>query len=359
MIRVAHLIPFLAVGGVEQMVLQLCRFHDRHRFECVVGVPNGGVIADEIRETGTPVYVGPSAFADAARCADVINLHWCDYSPSILSQVLATGKPFLTTLHGNAVLPRIPALTICVSKHTYDCQVHTDRSVFISNGVDLSQFAPHARSQRDRIVITRVCRPSKCAMYFWEAARYVLDRHPKTELWIVGCGERNDRGSGRIRLLGVRRDVAGILAATDIFVYTPYPNYGCNDLVVMEAAAAGVPCVVSDVNAVRESVLDGKTGYLTPFGDAAAVVDRVSELVQNTRLRSKMGSAAAEMARERFDMNDVARRYETVFRIVLDGHREQQRSIDPRFVARSVGDALRPSSILVVLSRLGLPGRPD
>jgi glycosyltransferase involved in cell wall biosynthesis len=325
MTRILYFLPFMGIGGTEQMVLQLCRCHNRTEFECIVAAPAEGVIVDEIRRTGVPVITGPNALAAAALGADLINLHWCNYSLSLLSQVQAMGKPFVTTLQWDVALPWVPAVTICASENGFQIQTFRDQCVFIRNGVDLSSFAPHPRVDRERVIIIRVCRPSRCALYFWDTMRQVLDRYPQTELWIVGVPGDHQWHSDRVRFLGIRRDIPQILAQTDIFVNLPHPNSGATDLVAMEAAAAGLPCVVSDVNSVRGSVVEGETGYLTQFGDGAAVVERVGRLIEDAPLRARMGCAAVELARERFDMTRIARRYEIVYRAVLEACRNLKR----------------------------------
>lgn len=320
MIRVAHVITVMEVGGIEQSVLQLCRLRNRAEFECTVAAPKEGVIADEIRATGTAVYTGPGALRAAARGADLINLHWWFYSPELLAQVQAIGLPFVTTLHWHRVLPPLPALTICVSEYTFRSQTHPGRFVLIPNGVDLSQFVPRRRPRREEVILTRVCRPDKCALYFWKAIQRVLDEYPQTQLWIVGNPQDRGVSSERVRFLGVRRDIPQILADTDIFVYTPYPETGAHDLVVLEASAAGVPCVVSDVNCVRESVIEGRNGFLTPFEDRDAFAEKVGILVRDAQLRAQMSSEAVKLAQEQFDITRVARRYEIVYRAVMEAH---------------------------------------
>jgi glycosyltransferase involved in cell wall biosynthesis len=290
----------------------------------MVAAPDGGVIADELQQSGIPVSTGPSSFWAAARDADLLNLHWSGYDPRLFSFLWQTGKPLVTTLHSNAVLPELPALTICVSEHAFRRQTDPARCVLIPNGVDLSRFRAEPKPPRDKIVITRICRPPKCALYFWSAMKRVLDRYPQAELRIVGDTGMAPSDSDRIRFLGLRRDIPEILADTDIFVYTPYKDVGSHDLVILEASAAGVPCVVSNVDAVRESVIEGKNGFLTPFGDVDAVVDRVGRLVRDGRLRARMGRAAAALARERFDIAAVARRYEIVYQTLLDASRSRQ-----------------------------------
>lgn len=321
MIRIAHLLTGIWVGGSEQMVLEFCKHRDRTQFECVVAAPTAGGIADEIRRAGARVYTGPTAHQDAVLEADLINLHWCDYEPSMLDLVQAAALPYVITLHWPVVLPKLPAVTICTAEHAYAIQHHKERCVVIPNGVHLSRFAPPRERQREEVILTRVCRPAKCAFYFWGAMRNVLDRYPQARLWIVGNDEEEDRSaSDRVRFFGLRRDIPEILAETDLFVYTPYPGAGTRDLVVMEASAAGVPCVVSDVEAVRTSVEDGANGFLTPFGMEKEFVDKVGLLVEDAALRARMSRAAVHIARERFDIRDVVRRYEVVYRAVLDAY---------------------------------------
>jgi glycosyltransferase involved in cell wall biosynthesis len=156
----------------------------------------------------------------------------------------------------------------------------------------------------------------------------VLNRYTHTRLWIVGNHKNLGRSSERVRFFGIRRDIPEILAETDVFAYTPYPNTGSKDLVVMEALAMGVPCVVSDVNAVWESVEQGQSGFLTPFGDVNAFAQKVGLLVEDTNLRARMSQTAIRIARESFDMCLITSRYEAVYRAVLDVYRSNWKEVN-------------------------------
>ncbi|MFQ6041925.1 MAG: glycosyltransferase [Candidatus Poribacteria bacterium] len=324
MIRIAHILPFMGVGGTEQMVLSLCKFRNRSEFDCIVAAPEEGIMADEIRKTGTPVYTGWASYHSAMQWADLVNLHWLSYHPDLHAMVYASGKPYVNTLHWASEMPPLPAITICTSLHTYQMQKDKSRFVAIPNGVDLSRFVPRPKRQRVEakedlpVIITRVCRPSKCALYFWTAMAKVLNRYPQTRLWIVGNADNCGQSSEKVRFLGVRRDIPEILAETDIFAYTPYPDTGSSDLVVMEASAMGTPCVVSDVNAVRESVEQGQNGFLTPFGEVDAFAEKVGLLVEDTALRARMSQTAIRIAKERFDMRRITQRYEAVYKTALN-----------------------------------------
>lgn len=319
MIRLVHLVPYLGVGGTEAVLLDLCRHRNRAEFECVVATFGewSPLIADELRAEGIRVAAGREACWKAVQAADVVNLHWWNYSEGLLR--LARQRPFVTTLHCQAVLPRIPGVTICTSDEQRSRQLHPERFLVIPNGVDVERFRPRTERHDDRFVLTRVCRPTRCALYFWDAVHQLLARYPQLEVRIVGNSEAARHPSPRVRFLGVRRDIPEILADSDAFLYTPPPGPGTKDLVVMEASAAGVPCVVSDVNAVNEAVEEGRNGFLTPFGDVEAVVERVARLIEEPDLRAAMARTAVEMAREQFDVRRNAARYEAVYRGILAG----------------------------------------
>jgi glycosyltransferase involved in cell wall biosynthesis len=261
------------------------------------------------------VVIGHEECRKAVAGADLVNLHWWGWDPALFD--LVRSRPRVTTLHWQAVLPRLPAVTICTSAYVREVQQDPRRCVAIPNGIDTERFTAPSRKPGKKVVITRVCRPPKCSPYFWDVVHELLWRYPNVRVQIVGNDSPAHHVSKRVRFLGVRRDIPEILREADLFLYTPYPEIGSKDLVVMEASAAGVPCVTSDVSVVRESIQDGRNGYMVRYGDVAATVERVSQLVERPAQRAAMGRAAARMAREEFDVRNVARKYEAVYAGVL------------------------------------------
>lgn len=71
----------------------------------------------------------------------------------------------------------------------------------------------------------------------------------------------------------------------------PSPKEGWG-LTVMEAAACGTPSLASDSPGLRDSVQDGRTGYLVPHGDPSALAGRMLELAQSPELVAELGAAA-------------------------------------------------------------------
>ena len=71
---------------------------------------------------------------------------------------------------------------------------------------------------------------------------------------------------------------------------------------ILEAMAAGLPVVATDVGGVRELVADGETGLLVPAGDPARLAEALRSLLADPALRRRLGAAGHARARERFDL---------------------------------------------------------
>lgn len=322
MIRVLHIIPLVAIGGVESLLLSQCEHRDRERFEYAVACPQEHVsgMADEIRGTGVPFLQGKEALAGAVQDADIVNVHAWSADATYLEYFARCGKPYVVTLHWLVTLPPVRGVILCTSENARGWQSGANRCVTIGNGVDTRRFAAPPRPARDEVVITRVCRTEKCAPYFWEVAARVLRRYPQVRLRIAGNSQPCEHPDARVQFLGLRRDIPDVLAESDLFLYTPRPETGTRDLVTMEAMASGLPCIVSDVSAVRDVVEDGVTGFRLPYGDVEGAAAAVGRLVEDHALRLLMGRAAAERARTHFDIEAVTRRYEAAYAAVLETH---------------------------------------
>jgi glycosyltransferase involved in cell wall biosynthesis len=85
----------------------------------------------------------------------------------------------------------------------------------------------------------------------------------------------------------------------DIFVLPTHAD--CLGVVLMEAAAAGLPVVTTDVGALRESVVPGESGLLIPTNDPRALEQALTVLVEDPDLRWRMGRAGHALGREKFD----------------------------------------------------------
>ena len=95
-----------------------------------------------------------------------------------------------------------------------------------------------------------------------------------------------------VHFLGLRHDVPRLLPHLDLVWhasgYEGLPN------AVMEAMAAGIPVVATDISGNRDLVVSGETGYLVPLGDRAALARWGYKLLEDPALRERLGRAAQQ-----------------------------------------------------------------
>ena len=140
-------------------------------------------------------------------------------------------------------------------------------------------------------------------------------------LAIAGRGEEeeklralaaNEGIAERVTLLGFRGDVPDILAAADVFVM-PSLSEGL-PLALVEAMAAGLPVVVSEVGGVPEVAVAGQEAILVPPGDPARLAEGLAELLLDPRARAALGAAARSRAVRDFSVSTMCEAYERLYR---------------------------------------------
>ena len=117
---------------------------------------------------------------------------------------------------------------------------------------------------------------------------------------------------GRVRFLGFCSDVARWMQVTDGFVLASRRE-GL-PMVLLEAAAAGVPSVATDIPGTREAIVDGKTGRLVAPGDPAALAAAMKAMMELSGTeRAEMSANARQRAVEQFDIERVLDRWEQLY----------------------------------------------
>jgi glycosyltransferase involved in cell wall biosynthesis len=94
-------------------------------------------------------------------------------------------------------------------------------------------------------------------------------------------------------------ELLGLFAEADLFVLPTHAD--CLGLVIMEAAAAGLPVITTDVASLSENVDPGNSGLIIPAGDVAALTNALGALVGDAELRQRMSLAAYALAKQKFD----------------------------------------------------------
>jgi glycosyltransferase involved in cell wall biosynthesis len=203
----------------------------------------------------------------------------------------------------------------------------------IQNGIALAPFdetraaaAPemslrHATGRRVVLAIARLVR-RKGIHHLLEAATHL----PDVELLIAGEGpERGDLErhavalavADRVRFLGHRTDIPGLLAAADVFVL-PSLVEGL-PICVLEAMAAGKPIVATAIGGTREAVIDGESALLVPAGRADALAGAIRSVLDDPDLAQRLAAAAARRVREQFAAEHMAARTMRLYDRVLAG----------------------------------------
>jgi len=111
----------------------------------------------------------------------------------------------------------------------------------------------------------------------------------------------------RLMFLGIRDDIPDLLAAADVFVM-PSLSEGM-PIALVEAMMAGKAIVASEVGGIPETVTDNVDALLVPAGDADSLAEKLTRLLTDVELKSRLGRKAAQTAREDHTCEVMARRY--------------------------------------------------
>jgi glycosyltransferase involved in cell wall biosynthesis len=202
--------------------------------------------------------------------------------------------------------------------HTMRRVVRRRKSRLVGNGTDLERFAPDpvARTRirtelgvaPGQILVGGVGRlvAEKGIGEFGRAARALGDR--ARFIWVGGTDEaKADAITAKepgVEFLGERADMPELYSALDIFVLPSYREGFSRS--AMEAAATGLPMVLTDVRGCRQIGRDGEEIMLVPPADAAALTGAIESLIDDECRRSRLGMAARSRALAAFDQRVVA-----------------------------------------------------
>lgn len=210
--------------------------------------------------------------------------------------------------------------------------VAPDRVEVIPNGRDLRLFDQSQNSAEARAwlglppevpVIGMVGNllPVKDHPTLLQAFSRILPSFEHAHLLLVGQGPEEERLKAMARELnighrvvfaGKRTDIPRVLAAMDVFVLSSHTEGMSN--AIIEAMAAGLPVVASDVGGNAESVADGETGFIVPPRSPARMADRLSDLLRDRGLLLSMGSAGRQRAERLYDVDGMVRRTADLYR---------------------------------------------
>lgn len=360
-INLIHIIYTLDTGGLEKLVLELCRRIDNSRVkQFVCCLTNEGELTSSFTCAGIKVfclgkkeglcYLLPLRIAKLCRSKKTDIVHTHDGTANLYGAFgakFAGVKKIYNTEHGricydtwrkksfNKILARFNTKMVCVSQKIKSdlivMGVPEQKLLVIPNGIDLELYKATFDSNIKRtslglkpgnFVICSVGRLSieKNHLLLIEAAKNIILRIPETKILIVGDGPLRIILEAKIKelnlhdyvfLLGTRNDIPEILAASDCFVSTS--NFESFGLAILEAMAAGVPVVATAVGGVPELVKPEITGTLVQPVNPVSISEAVCGIRNNPAFAKTTSLNAKKMVDEKYSIETMIRSYENLY----------------------------------------------
>lgn len=196
-------------------------------------------------------------------------------------------------------------------------------------GVDLDRFRPMpaAAGPPAVVLVARMLR-EKGIEDFVEAARLLHDRGADARFLVVGAPDSGNPGTisepelrlwheeGIVEWIGRRDDIESVLGNAHVACLPSYYREGLPKS-LLEALAAGLPIVTTDVPGCRETVLVGENGLLVPPRDPQRLAEALSKLIGDADLRARFGARSRQLAEEEFGTARVSEATLALYRGLL------------------------------------------
>ncbi len=366
---VFHVIPSLRMGGAERLVLELCARLPEHGYRTkIIALFDGGALWQEVRDrnirwTQTVPSVDASRlellsrlkktiYAEPGRRPDIVHAHLfgADFW-SILAREFhevhrmlhEKGVPppaFVSTAHNIdhedsslrrfarrwAVrrMDRVIAISKDVRRYAmHDLRVKNDRIRIIPNGIDVDRIplrGTRAFDATPRFITVGRLEPQKGHETLFRALK---DVKPPWRLDVVGSGslERDLKElaermhiASRVHFLGERHDVGELLAASDLFLFPSH--WEGMGLALLEAMAAGLPFLASDLPAIREFTTASR---LVPPEDPLAWTEAVAKALASSKDLIKKAEDAVPRVRKKYGIDRMVGEYAKLYGALLEG----------------------------------------
>lgn len=271
---------------------------------------------------------------------DLIHIHFpLPLGVSALVARRFVRRPIAVTVHGNADVYELPRMMAPLTKAILtraDAVVSVSRDladyleremalknvIVIPNGVDVSAFTPRQRDEPtlNLLSVSRLVPRKNVRVLIAAVMRLVGEGH-QLSLTIAGIGPEKARieklaaqSGGVVRFAGFVDEARKreLLADSDIFVQLSIRE-GLS-IATLEALAAGIPCVVSDLPGVREPIEPGDTGWLVSDPESVdSVVTVLRQVLAERQRLPTMKRACRTVAVERYSLERMCESYWTVF----------------------------------------------
>lgn len=360
-IRLMQITHDLAIGGLQQVVVNICKNIDREKFDIsVLCLRRGGELVQEVEKLGIKMFILPQpqktdyfAFLKVAKILrqeriKVIHTHNTQpFIDGVIGAILAGVKRRIHTDHGRIfpdkrrymfaerIMAHFVDKVVAVSEDTarklrqYE-RIPLKKITIIPNGIDLNLYRRAINKEEKRRslginstgpVIGTIARLSeeKGITYLLQAMKSIISIYPKATLLIVGDGPLMDdlvRQSlslairKNVLFLGTRRDIPEILRALDIFVL-PSLSEGL-PMVILEAMAADCPIVASNTGGIPNALRSYKKSLLSIPGNPQNLAEAVNATLQNLKAAEGEGDTFYKVMDE-FSVSRMIAQYESLY----------------------------------------------
>jgi len=227
---------------------------------------------------------------------------------------------------------------ILANSNAVKCSIHAQEAypleciTVIYNGIDVRPFEyqPGERSRirrelgvhGDSVIIGSIgnIRPVKGYDFLVESAAKICELYPNVLFVHIGCGEMLNILQGRCKALGIesrfkflgnRADIPAFLSAFDIYIQ-PSLSEGFSNA-ILEAMAAKLPVIVTDVGGNPEVVIDGETGYLIPPKDESAIIDAIIKTIKLHDISKQLAERGQALIYNKFNIETMLDNYELFY----------------------------------------------
>jgi glycosyltransferase involved in cell wall biosynthesis len=369
-IRLLLLVPTLDRSGAEKQLALLATHLPKADFSVhVAALTRGGPFARDLAEAGIPLTVLGKRFKFDPVAWWRLRGLLRDWQPDILHTWLFAANSYGRLAAGGHAPYPIVVSERCVDSWKSGWQLWLDRKLaarttrlvgnseavaefyrqngvpagklaVVHNGIDLPATANVARAEvraevgipaESHVVgfVGRLARQKRVKDLIW-AFELIRVMHGEVVFVIAGDGPERHRlehfahslGIGeRVLFLGHRDDAQRLLPALDVF-WLASDFEGLSNS-IMEAMAAGIPVVASDIPPNRELVVHGQTGYLAPVGDRVAFAQLAERLLLERDLAQQFGSAGRSRVAAEFSVERMVEGYVKIYHEALESRQRR------------------------------------
>ena len=373
-INILFVMMYVQMGGIERLVYNLSCKLDRTIFNPSIAWFFGDEVCKEFVDLNIPLFHVPKErrvdlltmgqLENIIKENDIhiVNAHgFMDMVYSFYGCKIKNHRKLVYTVHSDWEIQQIPwkwkiigtyllkyiDSTICVNPNFLKplektFKLNPPKSIAITNGVELKSFDKNNSIQNlkkelnlqnnDKIIgVIANLKKVKNHIMLFKAFNNIVKRYNHVKLILIGQGFKDDyentekelhdfikekRLHNNVLLLGYRSDIPKLLNVMDIFCLTSLKEG--MPISLIEAMAAGLPVVGTNVEGIRDVIYHNKNGYLVELDDIDGLEKALLTLLVDETLRCEFGKESEGMARSTYSLSHCIDNYQNLFMSLMN-----------------------------------------